>query len=276
MNLNYHVSLNRDSDWHMHRPHFHEGYEVLLSLSDAGSFFVERNLYPLRRGTLLLMEDAVLHRSIAEPAVVYERYVLHFTGETLAAVSTKQTDLLSRFSRGARCIHLEESRLLSLAALFERCSQTRSGSFGDDLRQDIAFLELLLIICTLLDDKEPVNAPRTADFARVEPILEYIQHNLSDSLTLASIAEKFFISKYHLCHIFKAATGFSVGEYIIHCRVLKARALLRKGCSVQAAGEQAGFRNNAHFIRTFGELSGISPGRYMKAYRKGMSGKAIF
>lgn len=276
MNLNYHVSLNRDSEWHMHRPHFHEGYEILLSLSDAGSFFVERNLYPLKRGTLLLMEDAILHRSIADPAVVYERYVLHFTGETLAAVSTKQTDLLSRFKRGTRCIQLEESRLISLAALFESCSQARPGGFGADLKQDLAFLELLLIICTLFDDKEPVDVPRTADFARVEPILEYIQHNLCDSLTLDSIAEKFFISKYHLCHIFKAATGFSVGEYIIHCRVLKARALLRNGSSVQAAGEQAGFRNNAHFIRTFGELSGISPGRYMKAYRKGMSGKAIF
>lgn len=276
MNLNYQVSLNRDSEWHMHRPHFHEGHEVLLSLSDAGSFFVERNLYPLRRGTLLLMEAAVLHRSIADTAVVYERYVLHFTGETLAALSTKQTDLFSRFSGIIRCFQLEEKRLLSLAALFEKLSQARSGSFGADLRQDITFIELLLTICTLLDDKEPVNAPRTADFARVEPILEYIQHNLSESLTLDSIAERFFISKYHLCHIFKAATGFSVGEYIIHCRVLKARALLRNGLSVQAAGEQSGFRNNAHFIRTFGELSGISPGRYMKAYRKGINPKANF
>ena len=237
---------------------------------------MERSLYPLKRGTLLLMDEAVLHRSIADSSVVYERYVLHFTRETLAELATKETDLLSRFRGVTRCIQLEENRLLLLAALFERCSRAGTGSFGDDLRRDIAFLELLLTICTLLDDKEPVSAPRTADFARVEPILEYIQHNLSEALTLDSIAERFFISKYHLCHIFKAATGFSVGEYIIHCRVLKARALLRKGCSVQAAGEQAGVRNNAPFIRTFGELSGISPGRYMKAYRKGMNGKTLF
>lgn len=267
MNLNYHVSLNRDSEWQMQRPHFHEEYEVLLSLTDAGCFFVERNLYPLKRGTLLLIGEGVLHRSIADAVPVYERYVLHFTTDTLAALSTSETDLRTRFSTVNRCIQLNEENLLPLASLFQKCSLPGAPGFGSDLRRDIAFMELLLTISGHLEDKTPEKIPQRADFARVAPILEYIQRNLSEPLTLSSIAGHFFMSKYHLCHIFKRATGFSVGEYIIHCRVLKARALLRQGCSVQDAGERAGFRNNAHFIRTFGELSGISPGRYMKAYK---------
>lgn len=92
---------------------------------------------------------------------------------------------------------------------------------------------------------------------------------MAEPLTLDIIASNCFINKYHLCHSFKAVTGFSVMEYIIHCRVLKARELLRKGMRVQEVGETVGFRNNEHFIRTFGALTGTSPKRYAKEYLAG-------
>ena len=47
----------------------------------------------------------------------------------------------------------------------------------------------------------------------------------------------------------------------------KARQLLQEGVSVQQAGERSGFSDNSHFIRTFGHLTGITPGRYAKEYQ---------
>ena len=69
------------------------------------------------------------------------------------------------------------------------------------------------------------------------PILDYIRDNLAEPLTLDQIAGRFFISKHYLCRIFKSATGFSVMEYIIYSRILRARQLLQEGVSVQQAGE---------------------------------------
>ncbi|MDL2258409.1 helix-turn-helix domain-containing protein [Eubacteriales bacterium OttesenSCG-928-K08] len=40
--------------------------------------------------------------------------------------------------------------------------------------------------------------------------------------------------------------------------------LLRKGYSVQHAGEACGFCDYAHFIRTFKQHVGISPGKYAR------------
>ena len=37
--------------------------------------------------------------------------------------------------------------------------------------------------------------------------------------------------------------------------------------SVQQAGERSGFSDNSHFIRTFGHLTGVTPGRYAKEYQ---------
>ena len=85
---------------------------------------------------------------------------------------------------------------------------------------------------------------------------------------------RFFISKHYLCRIFKSATGFSVMEYIIYSRILRARQLLQEGVSVQQAGELSGFSDNSHFIRTFGHLTGTSPGRYAKEYQARRPGPA--
>jgi AraC-like DNA-binding protein len=89
---------------------------------------------------------------------------------------------------------------------------------------------------------------------------------LGDLITLDALSERFFISKYHLCHVFKSATGLSVMDYVINCRILKAQELLRQGMRVQPVGERTGFRNTAHFIRTFRTLTGLSPKRYAKKY----------
>lgn len=269
MKFEYQVNFNCDNGWHMHCNHFHESYEILLSLSDAGSFFVENRLYPLRRGTLLLIKDTVLHHSIANPKVFYERYVLHFPRETLSKISTTQTDFVSKFSRTSCCIQVKEQDLSLLISLFKRCCQPPSCNFGEDLKHSLFFVELVLNICTFLDDNNFLSISPTTNFVRVIPILDYIKSNIDRDLCLDTIANHFFMSKYHLCHIFKETTGFTVTDYIIHFRVIKAREFLRVGYNVQAAGELAGFRNYSHFIRTFRKISGISPGRYMKNYQQG-------
>ena len=55
-------------------------------------------------------------------------------------------------------------------------------------------------------------------------------------------------------------------EYIIYSRVIRARQLIKEVVSVQQAGELSGFSDNSHFIRTFGHLTGTSPGRYAREY----------
>jgi len=269
MKLGYTVNLNSDDEWYMYKHHFHESYEILLSLSDAGSLFAENNLYPLKRGTLMLLKNTILHKTIANTCGLYERYVVHFPQETLSNISTKQTNFLSLLNHSNRCIQLEELEIEDLILSLETCRLPESNAFGDDLRRDIGFVKLLLKISTFIESKDNIDASSTPGFSKMAPVIKYIQSHLSEKLSLDSISEHFFINKYHLCRTFKTATGFNVMDYIINCRVLKAQELLRQGQSVQSAGEQSGFNNNAHFIRTFGKLTGTSPGRYMKKYKDG-------
>ena len=142
------------------------------------------------------------------------------------------------------------------------------SGFGDDIRRTIAVLSFLLSCFSYFEKAEDVKSRTNSELAKVAPILSYIQEHLSDPLTTQSIADAFFMSKYHLCHIFKEGTGFRVIDYVINCRILKARMLLREGMRVQEAGERVGFRSNEHFIRTFKRLTGVPPKRYAMRYRE--------
>lgn len=250
----------------MSRLHFHDHFELLLPLTSPGNIFVNDQVYPLERGTICLIGENTLHRTIAEN--YHTRYVLHISSKALEKLSSPQTDFLRVAQQDFLQCQLSPTQLTEIITLFQDVEERKNdGEFGSDLLQLSALIKLLVKVAPLLNTSTSGEAARSKDFLKVAPILEYIRNNLSDILTLDQIANHFFISKHYLCRIFKNATGFSVMEYIIHSRILRARQLLQEGCSVQHAGELSGFADNSHFIRTFRNLTGTSPGRYAKEYQ---------
>ena len=264
--IDFHLQLNHNDSWSMSRLHFHDYCELLLPLTSPGNIFVNDQVYPLRRGTLYLIGENTLHRTIATG--FHARYVLHIGRSTLEVLSTPQTD----FSLMARATFLRadipNDQMITLIEHFQSLERNKNdGSFGSDIQQTIALLNLLIQVAPILNTATAGEAIRNKDFLRVAPILDYIRDHLSEPLTLDRIAGEFFLSKHYLCRVFKSATGFSVMEYIIYSRVLRARQLLKEGMSVQQAGELSGFSDNSHFIRTFGHLTGTSPGRYAREHQ---------
>ena len=267
-NVEFHLQLNHNDTWNMSRLHFHDFYELLLPLTSPGNIFVNDQVYPLQRGTLYLIGENTLHRTIATG--FHARYVLHISHRALAQLSTPQTDLTQLGDVSFRRAELDAHEMTEIIELFQALERNKNdGSFGSDVRQTVALLNLLIRLAPTLHAATAGESIRNKDFLRVAPILDYIRDNLAEPLSLDQIAGRFYISKHYLCRIFKSATGFSVMEYIIYSRVLKARQLLQEGVSVQQAGELSGFSDNSHFIRTFGHLTGLTPGKYAKEYQSG-------
>ena len=151
----------------------------------------------------------------------------------------------------------------------------RSDDFGGDVRKTILLLNLMLDVCKTMELQIPPIRVINSNFGKVEPIIDYIQENMTEPLTLDNLSARFYINKHYMSHIFKDATGSSVTQYIIQSRVVKARELLRSGLSVQRVSEIVGFQSAAHFIRTFASVTGISPKRYAKEYLNGEYGTLL-
>ena len=269
----FNVYFHQNASWKMDKFHFHDTYEILLCLSDGGEFFVGESTYPIARGGLLTFNNMDLHRSAGGQQPSYERYVIHFIPEYAAALSTSQTDLLRCFDHPVGSytgnVQLTEAQTEKLVAFFQAAQQAEHhGEYGGDLRRQIAFIDLLLYVNSLYDHLPADHSITQKDrFQKVQPILAYVQQNYQNPITLDSISQQFYMSKYYLCHVFKDVTGFGLNEYIINLRILKARELLRQHISVQQVGEIVGFANNSHFIRTFKNMVGVSPGQYSQRYR---------
>ena len=82
MQLSFDIEKNVRSFQQVSEPHFHDGYEVLLCLSDGGKFHVQEQEYPLCRGMMFVLPPKTIHRCVVDIAS-YERYILHFCRRTL-------------------------------------------------------------------------------------------------------------------------------------------------------------------------------------------------
>ena len=260
MSFSFTAYRRTNTYWDMSLPHFHSEWELLFPLTDGGSIFIDSTPYPLRRGSLFVMDAAVLHRSFSHRQGEYTRCVLHLPTATLQQLGMSAPD-----TGRSCCLHLTEEEFSLCADIFNRLVQPEE-SLSASLLRTAAFVRLMALVAEKWDSPLPAPPPTPSDVA-VDAAIAHIRTHLAEPLTLEGLADTVFLSKSALCHRFKAATGFSVTEYIIHCRVQHARALLGRGCSVQQAGEASGFGDNAHFIRTFRRITGTTPGQYARSVR---------
>lgn len=261
MDLSFTAYCRTDAYWDMTRPHFHTDVEILFPRTDGGTIFIDSTPYPLRRGTLFVMDAAALHRSFSHDGAAYTRCVLHFPLSSAEQLGFHTLPQL--LHQNGCCARSTEEEFVLCARLFDRLMQPEE-SLTAALQRTAAFAELLALVAEKWDDL-PSHAVSPAADPIVESVIDHIRTHLAQPLTLDTLAERAALSKSSLSHRFKAATGFSVAEYIIHCRIQRARALLRQGCSVQQAGEAAGFGDNSHFIRTFHRITGQTPGQYARS-----------
>ena len=244
--------------------HIHEFYEIFISLSNDGKFFVEEKAFPLTFGTIFFLNPFVIHHCFSHTNESYERYVIHFSREQLERMSTKNTDLVSTFNSAPVVRKLPDETLANLVGKLAELTKPVTAKFGDDVEHNLNFEYFLLQMAKSLDQLNDFTDTGKEKDNRVSDILSYIHRHYSENISLDDLSNRFFISKSRISQIFKDTTGFSIGNYIIVYRIKQACELLRNGSSVQDAGQKVGFNNNPHFIRVFKQHIGCSPGRFAR------------
>lgn len=90
----------------------------------------------------------------------------------------------------------------------------------------------------------------------------------SAGTTVDSLAAQIGLSGSYLQALYKAQFGVSIGEDIIRGRLDRAKYLLTNSeTPVSAVAEASGYRCEAHFMRQFKRMTGITPGEYRRRTR---------
>jgi AraC-like DNA-binding protein len=109
---------------------------------------------------------------------------------------------------------------------------------------------------------ERVFAPEPA---RVRRVREYLEAHLAENLSLERLSQVAGLSPYHLCRVFKEATGAAPHAYQTQLRVTRAKKLLLAGQPLTEVAQEVGFFDQSHLLRHFRRHTGVSPGRYRAA-----------
>lgn len=97
----------------------------------------------------------------------------------------------------------------------------------------------------------------------VKNALTYIEENYTQKLTLGEVAEKTYVSQWHLSKLLNRHTGQSFSDILNHTRIEHAKELLKDpSLRIGDISEQVGFLDLAHFSRVFKKQEGVSANEY--------------
>lgn len=244
--------------------HHHDFYEIYFFLSGNVQYNIENRSYLLTPGDVLLISPMELHQPMfGSEQREYERIVLWIDKRFLEGFSLPGQSFTTCFDTTSPT-HTNLLRPEGVARQFLTflLEQLLAESVSDDPYQEISsmtYLAQILISLNRLARQVQTENIRTAPDSTVYSVLGYINAHYSEDLTLDDLANKFFISKYHLSREFQRLVGTSVHRYIVQKRLVMAKQMLSEGLPSSEVYQHCGFGDYSNFYRAFKAEYQISP-----------------
>ena len=240
--------------------HYHTFHKVIILLAGKAGYAIEGERYDLSPGDFVLVGRGSIHRPEVAEDDFYERMILYIDPAYLTSLSTEDCDLESCFRQAQtafRYVYRDEGGS-RVRQLFETLARTsREGGYGAALLERAQFLELMVEVNRVCRGGHQVQA--AAGDRKVVALLQYLNLHLTEELSIDQLAERFYISKYHMMRRFRQETGYSIHGYLTEKRLLLAQRLLAQGVSPSEAGERAGYQDYSTFSRAYKKHFGRGP-----------------
>ncbi|MEH7413792.1 AraC family transcriptional regulator [Neobacillus drentensis] len=259
--------------------HSHEKYEIYYFHGGNCKYLIGDHIYHLQEDDIIIMNGLTLHRAYPEPGITYERSLIEFSSEWLRPILynlnvpellTPFTQLNNTLFRGTDKETLNEIKTI-LRRIVSIDVNTPIGDVGSGenrLREgEITTLvvQLLFKIFQVSQQKlvkiPPIESERNTHVKRIIP---WIERNFCSSISLDCIAENLNLSKYYMARIFKDVTGFTIMQYLMLCRINRAKYLLEihPEKSILEVALESGFEDASHFSRFFRKQMNLTPSEY--------------
>ena len=245
--------------------HIHDCYEMYFAISGDLQFLISNRIYPIHAGDLFVINPYESHKLICPAGSNPERIVINLHPEYVRSLSSEKTKLdhcfLVRDTGFEHRLFLNPDRQRWFLATVDKLLSPEG--YGQDLYEKAAMLELLVTVNQLYQSQcTDLRFPTTARDRLMNDILEFINRNITDAVSIQTLSERFFVSPSYLCRLFKQHMGTTIGKYVIAQRIALAKSFLESGTSVSEAYERSGFTDYSSFYKAFKRAVGISPKKY--------------
>lgn len=254
LNEDFRIFIIKDKRKEDFEFHYHDFDKIVFFISGDVKYIIEGKEYRLQPYDLLLVPQGDIHKPIINPEKEYERIIIWINNSFFE--QNKELRLCFQKVKEQK-LNLFRSSVGECARLLKSITENRSDMFAAELMEISLFIQLMIVINRIALDNDA--AVQFYSDKAVDKIIEYINDRLFDELSIDGIAEAFYISRYHLMHKFKAATGKTVYSYIQTKRLQNAMKLLNEGFSAKEACFESGYRDYSVFLKAFKKEFGATP-----------------
>ena len=261
----FHIRDKKDIKFEYH----HHDFSKIVILSDGDlTYYIEGKAYILKPWDILFVNKNEIHKPVVNPNKYYERIVIWLNPDFMAKYAQGNNNLLKCFEVAIKnnynLLRLNMKSIDIIKNLIQDIQNcNNSNEFGSEILKESLFVQLMVLMNRLFlnsdknRDIEDIQYDKT-----IEGVLNYINSNLENDLSIDTIASEFFISKYYLMRKFKNQIGSSIHNYVVQKRLILARSLISDGLSMSSVCSRCGFNDYSSFVRAFKKVYGVSPSNY--------------
>ncbi len=242
--------------------HYHEFYKLLFFVSGKGGYFVEGKRYVLSPGDIILIGKQCVHRPEFDNGIPCERIILYISPEFLERESSNSCQLTDCFSKEIDHVLRpnEKTRQMLFSVVSNMEQELSSNRYGSEIISNGMLLQLLIEIARSTFHKEVQKpAPMLPKSKRMQDIMRYLDEHLTDELNIDALADKFYISRFHMMRRFREETGTTIHSYISDHRLMLARDLIGQGEAATEVCFKCGFGSYSSFSRAYSKFFGTTP-----------------
>lgn len=246
--------------------HYHDFHKVVIFISGKAAYHIEGKAYQLKPWDILLVNRHAIHRPEIDSSVPYERFILWIQNDI------PWQELLKCFQkandRSYNLVRLNSALQEKMKdILFELENSAKSDEYGREILTQSLFLQFMVYLNRIFLEKQYIFDKKSYTFnSQIASILQYINHNLKEDLSIETLSARYYVSKYHLMRKFKQETGYTLHNYIVNKRLLMARTLISNGMPVTKAAQESGFAEYSTFSRAYRKQFKTNPSEELPHY----------
>jgi AraC-like DNA-binding protein len=199
-------------------------------------------------------------------------------GNVVRILDVGSNDLLHRFAKFRDQAGTDRCLLLDLRSSADPAMEQLAGAFLKTDEMDgpvgdvyagaigLAIAARLLSHGGRCDPFQPKRSCGALPKWRLKRVLEYVDANLGEPITLADLAAATTLSPMHFAAQFRMSTGVRPHEYLLRRRIERAQELLlQPGLSIVDIALTVGFQTQSHFTTVFKRFTGDTPDRWRRS-----------
>ena len=241
--------------------HYHDFDKILVFFKGNITYTIEGKSYTLIPGDIILVPQGDTHKVESEENSIYARLVIYLSPQYLSSIVENEKSLRDCFlhakERYSNVVRINEKgkEQLSVLAAGRRDDIRKKEKIGFDLLfQRTCLLQFLISLNRKMKDESLHFVNTNQCDKKIVEIIQYLNYHLTEEISIDGLADRFFVSKYHMMRRFKAETGYTIGNYINQKRLLYARELLKQGESVTKVYLDSGFKDHSTFVRAYKQM----------------------